>query len=212
MLEDALEGEGSKGITLGKVELVHELDPVETETVEEGGEGLHAEENGEGDATPGSKADKVEDKVARREAAEEELLVEDDAELGVGEGECPETQVRGGVGDAAEDELDAVDGVVDEGVGERELLLVVVAARLGAVGVGRGGRGRGAGSSDGSSAVVAVVHERGAHHDLVVLVLLRKDGRALAAATAVARGVLALVVDVLDDGLGDGGRGPRRRR
>jgi len=36
VLKNVLEGERSEGITLGEIELVHEFDPVQTETVEEG--------------------------------------------------------------------------------------------------------------------------------------------------------------------------------
>jgi len=48
----------------------------------------------------------------------------------VGERERPEAQVGGGVGDAAQHELDGVDALVDEGVAGRELSAVVAGRRL----------------------------------------------------------------------------------
>lgn len=57
------------------------------------------------------------------DAGADSFLVEDLGELGVGEGEGPETEVGGGVGDGAEDELDSLDELVDDGLGDEELVL-----------------------------------------------------------------------------------------
>ena len=52
LLEDGLEREGDEEVALALVELGLELDPVETECVEERGETLHQTENGHGAAGP----------------------------------------------------------------------------------------------------------------------------------------------------------------
>ena len=56
------------------------------------------------------------------DAGADSFLVEDLGELGMGEGEGPETEVGGGVGDGAEDELDGLDELVDDGLGDEELV------------------------------------------------------------------------------------------
>lgn len=52
LIEDDFEREGLESVAEAGVELRHELDPVETKRVQEGGESFHHDENGQGEERP----------------------------------------------------------------------------------------------------------------------------------------------------------------
>lgn len=60
------------------------------------------------------------------EAALEGLAEEDLGQLGVGEGQCPQTEIGGGVGDGAEHELDGLDELMHEYLAWVMLLVRVI--------------------------------------------------------------------------------------
>ncbi len=103
---------------------------METEGVEEGRERLHDEEHTEGGAGPDGEADEDEEEVVLLEGEDEHALPEHGGELGVGERQGPQTQVRGGVGDGSEHELDGVDDLVDEDLVEVKLLFLLITVLL----------------------------------------------------------------------------------
>mmetsp|Transcript_46689 Transcript_46689/g.109864 ORF Transcript_46689/g.109864 Transcript_46689/m.109864 type:complete len:277 (-) Transcript_46689:2144-2974(-) len=110
------------------VELVHELDPMKPESVEERRQRLHAHEHTEREAGPGGDGDEEHEGAGALEANLHHcLLPEHLGELRVGEGEGPETEVGGGVGDAPEHVLDGVDHLVHHLLPEVELAMATVA-------------------------------------------------------------------------------------
>lgn len=124
--EDLLEAERDEPNAIGFEELVLELDPVEAQGVEEALQHVHHQEDASGDGGEDGKADEGREEV-HVDGGEHRLLPEDAGELGVGEGEGPQTEVRGSVGDHAEDELDGFDGLVDKDFSEAVFLVVAVA-------------------------------------------------------------------------------------
>mmetsp|Transcript_46690 Transcript_46690/g.109871 ORF Transcript_46690/g.109871 Transcript_46690/m.109871 type:complete len:967 (-) Transcript_46690:258-3158(-) len=125
------------------VELVHELDPMKPESVEERRQRLHAHEHTEREAGPGGDGDEEHEGAGALEANLHHcLLPEHLGELRVGEGEGPETEVGGGVGDAPEHVLDGVDHLVHHLLPKVELLAMAMVARVAsnaAAVVGHGG-------------------------------------------------------------------------
>ena len=87
---------GSKLVPIPLVKLIHKLDPVKPQGMEEGREGLHHHED-----TKDSEGKDVESDKATNEssldARHENSVVEHRGELSVGQGESPEAEVRGGV-------------------------------------------------------------------------------------------------------------------
>mmetsp|Transcript_48012 Transcript_48012/g.155407 ORF Transcript_48012/g.155407 Transcript_48012/m.155407 type:complete len:647 (+) Transcript_48012:199-2139(+) len=129
---DGREGEGRPLLAVAVVELVLELDPLEAEGVQEGGEVLHRHEHDERDDGPHRKGDEGRDRRegrvldARLEPGAEDHVLEELRQLRVRERERPQAEVRRRVGDAAEHKLDRVDALVNEGVAGREGVAVVL--------------------------------------------------------------------------------------
>jgi len=63
-VEDGLEAEGLEGIAHSLVELAHELDPVQTQGVQEGGQTLHEDQDGQSEQAPGAEDDEQADGTA----------------------------------------------------------------------------------------------------------------------------------------------------
>ena len=103
--------------TIGGEELVLELDPVKTESVEEALEHIHHEQDTQGnaseDAVPNEGSEPVD-----VEGGQHGLLPEDGGELRVGQRKGPKTKVGCRVGNHAQDELDGLDGLVDNDLTE----------------------------------------------------------------------------------------------
>mmetsp|Transcript_5955 Transcript_5955/g.13541 ORF Transcript_5955/g.13541 Transcript_5955/m.13541 type:complete len:241 (-) Transcript_5955:1863-2585(-) len=116
------------------VELVLELDPVQTKSVQKCGEGLHRHEHREGEAGPEVDRDKQSNRVGvghLETDLHDELLPEHLGQLGVGQRQRPQAQVGGSVGDATQNVLDGVDNLVHHHLTEIEVLgVLVVVLRL----------------------------------------------------------------------------------
>mmetsp|Transcript_63963 Transcript_63963/g.180463 ORF Transcript_63963/g.180463 Transcript_63963/m.180463 type:complete len:277 (-) Transcript_63963:408-1238(-) len=107
---------------------------METQGVQETLEHVHAQKHATSDAEPSAKHEVQHDAVGREghlQAHVQSLLEEHQRQLLVGQREGPDTEVRGRVGDGAEDVLDGLDDLVDEDLPKLELLAVAVAARRG---------------------------------------------------------------------------------
>ena len=126
LLHDLVGGEGDELVPIAREELGLELDPVQPQRVEERRKGLHHAQHGDGRRAPDGVAAEDERKVPHLDRAEQHLLVENGGELRVRQRKRPQTQVGRGVGDAAEDVLDAVDGVGDDDLVHRKVLVVKV--------------------------------------------------------------------------------------
>ena len=111
------------------VELGLELDPVEPERVEEGGEALHEAEDCHSEDGPEGE-DHIDGDgpgiVVEPECNLEHHAPENLGQLCVGQGQGPETEVGGGVGHRAKDILDSVDPLVDHDLAETLLSVVIV--------------------------------------------------------------------------------------
>jgi len=130
-LESSFEGEGFVKVASSLVEFVLELDPMESERVQEALEHVHQHEHAPCDSHVCEPEDEGPDGDSNyalgrsiyticvlvpldREHESQEHL----SELGMGQGQGPESQVRGGVGDSSEDEFDGLDHLMDEEVAE----------------------------------------------------------------------------------------------
>lgn len=97
--------------------LAHGLDPVQTQRVQHGRRALHDDQDGDGEKEPhGEEDEDGEDAegTLHGEGVVERHVPEHDGELLMGEGEGPEAEVGGGVGDAVETELCAVTLVLEQ--------------------------------------------------------------------------------------------------
>ena len=132
-LLDAIRG---KGITFSLVELALELNPMQTECVQEALQHIHTKKHGTGDSEPCC-VHEVEHETCcvdrativfgrHIETHTQRLLEENERELLMCQGQSPDTQVRGRVRNTAEDELDRLDDLMDEDFTELELLVVAV--------------------------------------------------------------------------------------
>ena len=86
---------------------------------------VHDHEHTEGCANESEEGQVHLDEAATGHGGHQELVVEDLGKLRVGQGEGPETKVRGSVGDGTKNELDGLDHLMDE-----DLDSVVWALRL----------------------------------------------------------------------------------
>ena len=98
------------------IELVLELHPVKTQGVEEALQDVHAEDDAEGHPREDGEADEDGESVAHHDRREHRLLPENGGELRVGQGQGPKAEIRGGVRDHSQHELDRLDGLVIVGV------------------------------------------------------------------------------------------------
>merc|ERR1712045_389447 len=124
------ETEGHEAVACSLVELGLELDPVQAEGVEEGGQSLHQHHHSDGGPRPEGEHE-VEHghaDVGFRESHPEHHGPEHVAELVVGEGERPQAEVAGGVGDGAKHVLDGVDSLDDQNVSKALFLMLVTGA------------------------------------------------------------------------------------
>eukprot|EP00327_Prymnesium_parvum_P002439 CAMPEP_0182843862 /NCGR_PEP_ID=MMETSP0006_2-20121128/26429_1 /TAXON_ID=97485 /ORGANISM="Prymnesium parvum, Strain Texoma1" /LENGTH=155 /DNA_ID=CAMNT_0024973713 /DNA_START=458 /DNA_END=921 /DNA_ORIENTATION=- len=117
--------EGDEPVSVAHVELVLELDPLQAQRVQKGGEVLHHHEHAQVEREPdgehGEEHNAVEREgvLCRREGLlAHDFVPEELRELRVREGERPQPQVRGGIRDGAEDELDRVDHLMDDHLAE----------------------------------------------------------------------------------------------
>jgi len=99
---------------------------VKTKRVQESGQSLHNQQHRKRRTGPHRERHEDKDDIPALDNAHEDSVPEHGGELGVGEGEGPETEVGGGVGDGSEDELDGVDDLVDHDLGELELFTLSV--------------------------------------------------------------------------------------
>mmetsp|Transcript_3507 Transcript_3507/g.5329 ORF Transcript_3507/g.5329 Transcript_3507/m.5329 type:complete len:687 (-) Transcript_3507:294-2354(-) len=132
--EDGRVREGGELVTISHVELVLELNPVETKGVEEGREGFHEKEDTDSEASPDGPSDEDGKEATLLEHEDHDTLPEDLRQLGVGQTEGPETKVGGSVGDASEDVLDGVDDLVDEDLAKVKLFTVLTMTAAGDAG------------------------------------------------------------------------------
>lgn len=103
-----LEAEWLERNTLSNEMLAHGLDPVETQRVQHGTCTLHNDQDGNGKEEPNGEED--EDSKNASDARNAESIgqghgPQNDGELLVSKRQGPETEVRGGVGDAVEAEF-----------------------------------------------------------------------------------------------------------
>ena len=122
IINDLLERVRSETDTIGAKELVLELDPVKTEGVKEALKDIHHEKNAERDASEDAVADEGCEPV-NVEGGNHGLLPEDGGKLGVGKRKSPKTKVGSGVGNHTQDELDGLDGLVDDDLTEAVLVV-----------------------------------------------------------------------------------------
>mmetsp|Transcript_60123 Transcript_60123/g.158157 ORF Transcript_60123/g.158157 Transcript_60123/m.158157 type:complete len:806 (+) Transcript_60123:399-2816(+) len=104
---------------------------METQGVQEALEHVHAEQHAERDTEPGPVHEVQHDAVGREghlQAHGQGLLEEHQRELLMRQRERPDTEVRRGVRNCTEHELDGLDDLVDEDLAELELLAVAVTA------------------------------------------------------------------------------------
>ena len=108
-----------KSIAVGTKELVLELNPVQAQGVQEALEEIHGEENAGGhdseDCVRREHAKGIPGRNPRRHA----FGPEDCGQLGVGQRERPQSQIRGSVRNRSKGELDRFDHLVNEHLAER---------------------------------------------------------------------------------------------
>merc|ERR1740121_1865277 len=125
LLDEPPDVEGRELLAASLVELALELHPMQTQSVQETLEDIHPQENAQCDAEP-RREHQVDHDAIRREAHHQahlqRLLEEHQGQLLVRQGQCPNTQVRGCVGDGPQNVLDGLDDLVDENLAELELL------------------------------------------------------------------------------------------
>jgi hypothetical protein len=100
--------------------------PVQTESVQEGGERLHDQEHAKGGSGPDGKAKEDDEEVVLAQGEDQYPLPEHGGELRVGQRQGPQAQVGGSVGDGSEHELDRVNDLVNEDLAKVELLSFVL--------------------------------------------------------------------------------------
>jgi len=132
LLEHGSEGERNVQVTGTLEELVLELDPMETESMEEALEDIHHHEHGKSHSHEGEPEDesgdgKADGRRARGPGDSQELLQEHFSELGVSKGQGPETKVGSGVGNSSEDEFDGLNELMDEDL-TNGVVIVAIAA------------------------------------------------------------------------------------
>jgi len=120
LLEDVLTVEGQVHVASTLEELVLELDPVETQSMQKALKHIHQHKHTEGYSHEGEPDDEGTDGLGGDRVLWEgvpwhlqDLLQEHKGELGVSEGESPQTQVGGSVGDGTKHELDGLNQLVD---------------------------------------------------------------------------------------------------
>lgn len=100
------------------VELVLEFDPVQPQGVQETLQTVHAHQYTDGHTHEYDESESDCEEI-HAQGALEELVEEDQRQLGVGQRQGPETQLGRGVGHAAQHELDGFDHLVHEQLAER---------------------------------------------------------------------------------------------
>jgi len=108
-------------------ELVLEFDPVQTQSVQRALKQVHAHEHAEGSTHENKEAQVHLDDGAIVEPTIQAVVKENLCQLGVGERQSPETQVRSSIRNCAKDELNRFNQLVDHDLSE-----VVVHSDLGA--------------------------------------------------------------------------------
>lgn len=107
-LQHKLEAERLERDTLSHEMLAHGLDPVETQRVQHGTGAFHDNQDGDGEEEPDGEEDKHSNdtgNASHGESVGKCHRPQDDGELLVSERQCPETEVRGGVGNAVQAEF-----------------------------------------------------------------------------------------------------------
>jgi hypothetical protein len=108
LLKKGLEAERLKRYTITNEMLAHGLDPVQTQRVQHGTSSFHDTENHDGQREPETKDENHQDRANNasvRECVLHGHLPQDDRETLMGEGQSPETEVGGSVGDTVETEF-----------------------------------------------------------------------------------------------------------
>lgn len=108
LLQHELEAERLECNTLSHKMLAHGLDPVETKRVQHGTGTFHDDQDGDGKEEPDGEEDKYSNDTGNAghgESVGKSHRPQDDGELLVSERQCPETKVRGGVGNTVQAEL-----------------------------------------------------------------------------------------------------------
>lgn len=129
LLEGLIERVRFEGISLTLVELVLEFDPVEAQSVESTLDKVHqhddAEGNGPEDGPENEGANSVDNRaldserrVRDHDVQSERQIEEHLRKLTVCQGQGPESEVGGGVGDSSEHKLDSLDDLVNHHIGK----------------------------------------------------------------------------------------------
>lgn len=111
LLELFFKRKRTKQVPVSLVKLVLELDPVQSERVQEALHHVHSQQHEQREREERREQQEHHQEVAalaQRHAAEQ-FVVEDVRELAVSKRQRPETQVRGSVGNSAERKLDSLD-------------------------------------------------------------------------------------------------------
>jgi hypothetical protein len=121
------EGEGHVQVTLTVEELVLELDPVESDGVESALHDIHHHQDSHSNAPEGEPEQEgfndCPGEAGTSPSFGETLLEEHFTQLGMSEGESPQSEVRGSVRDSSEDELDSLDHLMDKEASERVVVV-----------------------------------------------------------------------------------------
>lgn len=105
------------------------LDPVQSQSVKEGRKTFHNAENGDGQNEPEGEAEEGEDDTSNAGAPKrlaDGHAPQDLAELCMRQGQGPQAQIRGGVGNTAEAELNGVNHLVDHNFAEIMTLVLLL--------------------------------------------------------------------------------------
>ena len=93
-----MEVQRSELVTLTLIELVLEFDPVETKSVQVALQGIHNKQDEKSNEREEDKEDVKHNGVTRGKTRLQDLIPEDFRQLRVSQGQSPETEVRGSVG------------------------------------------------------------------------------------------------------------------
>mmetsp|Transcript_18011 Transcript_18011/g.38899 ORF Transcript_18011/g.38899 Transcript_18011/m.38899 type:complete len:244 (+) Transcript_18011:163-894(+) len=110
-------------------ELVLELDPMQTQGMQETLQHIHHEQHSQGSSSKDTVTDKS-GKPIEVERGKHGLLPEHSGELGVSKGQCPKTEVGSSVGDHTKDKLNGLNGLVDDNLSHAMILVFVLIGRV----------------------------------------------------------------------------------
>ena len=124
ILDDLLEGVRGEANTISLEEFVLELNPVQTESMQETFQDIHHQQDTKGDSSKHSKSN-VGGKPVHVQSGKHGLLPKHSGKLRVSKGKGPKTEVRGSVGDHTKNKLNGLNGLVDDNLTKSMFIVMV---------------------------------------------------------------------------------------